>query len=93
MIFVSTGPAPWPFEVLGCIFAMDSHTAGFFEFGADPNKAFEKVKNNLIDRCLALNGDGVTNCQFEYRVCLSEGIFGKKQCVELFAYGTVVRKA
>lgn len=86
-VFVSTGTVNKVFEVLDCIFAIDSHEEGFFS-SSDPNKAFEGVKKNLIYKCKLLGGDAVLDCEFEYRNALSSD---SRQVIEIFAYGTVVK--
>ena len=89
-IIISTGGINKDYEIIDAIFAMDSHKEGFM-IGADPNKAFEGVKQQLSSKCRALGGDAVINCEFEYRVAVGEGFGGKKQVMEIFAYGTVVK--
>ena len=89
-ILVTTSGMNEEYEIIDSIFALDSSTAGFF-FGADPNKAFEKVKDQLRNKCKELGGDAVINCQFEYRVAVADGLLSKKQVIEIFAYGTAVR--
>lgn len=37
-----------------------------------------------------LGGDAVVFCQFEYRNALGNGMFGPKQILEIFAYGTTI---
>ena len=89
-IITSTGDIDQSYQIIDTIFGLDSHKAGYFS-NADPNKAFDGVKKQLIDRCKKLKGDAVVNCQFEYRVAVDSGLFGSKQVVEIFAYGTAVR--
>ncbi len=89
-ILVTTSGINDEFEIIDSIFALDSSTAGIF-WGADPNKAFDKVKDQLRNKCEQLGGDAVINCQFEYRVAVSQGLIGSKQVIEIFAYGTAVR--
>ncbi len=89
-IKISTGKVARDYEVIDTIFAMDSHKEGVWKV-ADPNRAFEGVKKTLKDKCRELGGDAIQDCQFEYRVAVSEGMLGKKQIIEIFAYGTVVK--
>jgi len=49
-----------------------------------------KVLAKLRERCRELGGDAVIDTQFEYRSAV-DGIFGKAQVMEFFAYGTAVR--
>lgn len=87
-VVVSTGGIPQPHRVIDAVFAMDSHQEGFFSGSASPAKAFEGVKSQLRQACVAAGGDAVINCQFEYRVALGSN---GKQCIEIFAYGTAVK--
>ncbi len=89
-MIIATGDIRQSYSIIDTIFAMDSHKEGFLS-GTDPNKAFEGVKNQLSKKCTALGGDAVINCQFEYRVAVGDGIMSKKQVIEIFAYGTVVK--
>lgn len=88
---VSTGNITRDYEVIDSIFALDSHKEGFFSGAANPGLAFDCVKEQLRKVCLELGGDAVISCQFEYRNALADGIFGKKQCIEIFAYGTAIK--
>ena len=89
-IIISTGDVRQNYEIIDTIFALDSHKAGFFST-AEPHKAFAGVTKQLKDQCKKLKGNAVINCQFEYRNALDSGVFGSKQVIEIFAYGTVVR--
>ena len=85
----STGDLGHPYQVLDTIFALDSNKEGLFS-GADPNTAFNGVKEQLRKKCAAIGGDAVIFCQFQYRVAVGSGLTGSKQVVEIFAYGTAV---
>jgi len=89
-ITISTGTVNQEFEILDTIFAVDSHKEGFWSGNADPNKAFEGVKASMKEKCKQLGGNAVINCQFEYRNAIADGVFSKKQVIEIFAYGTAV---
>lgn len=89
-IIVATGDIKQNYEIIDTIFAIDAHKEGFLQ-AADPNKAFEGVKEQLKKKCKALGGDGVINCQFEYRVAVANGVVSKKQVLEIFAYGTAIK--
>lgn len=78
------------FEVIDTIFAIDSHTERFWS-DADPNKACEGVKRALQKKCEQPGGDAIQDCLFEYRVAFADGLLSKKQVMEIFAYGTVVK--
>lgn len=87
---ISTGDLKQPYEILDAVFAIDSHSAGMFS-NADPSRAFEGVKEQLTKTCKKLGGNAVINCLFEYRTAVDGGILGKKQVIEIFAYGTAVK--
>ena len=87
---VLTGDLRTGYEVIDSIFAIDSTTDSFL-VGLNPDDAFEGVKQQLRKRCLNLGGNAVVNCHFEYRNALADGVIGKKQSLEIFAYGTAVR--
>ncbi len=89
-ILVTTGDIKEDYEIVDAIFALDSCTEGVFK-GADPNKAFDKVKDGLRKKANELGAHAVINCEFEYRVAVSQGIMSSKQVIEIFAYGTAVR--
>ena len=91
MVVVTTGGLDGKYEIIDAIFALDSHKGGFFSGGVDPAKAFGGVKAQLRKRCEELGGNAVIHCQFEYRNAEAEGFVGKKQVIEIFAYGTAVR--
>jgi uncharacterized protein YbjQ (UPF0145 family) len=90
-VIVATSNVPWDYEVVDAVFAIDSHQAGVFT-SASPGTAFDGAKRQLREACLALGCDAVISCLFEYRVALGDGLFGKKQCIEIFAYGTAVKR-
>ncbi len=89
-IRVLTGDHPKPYEVIDSVFAIDSATEALFQ-GLDPGAAFDGVKQQLRVNCSELGGDAVINCSFEYRNVLAGGALGKKQGLEIFAYGTAIR--
>ena len=88
-VIISTGDVNKDYEVLDIIFALGQGEAGLFSRA--PDNAFKGVKQELISKCKNLGGNAVIFCQFEYRITLDDGLFGKKQGVEIFAYGTAVR--
>ena len=92
-ILVITGDLNMNYQIIDSVFAMDHHKEGFFSGAADPSKAFGGVRSQLREKALAVGGNAVINCAFEYRVSVdTSGIFGgAKQVMEIFAYGTVVR--
>ena len=90
-VIISTGGIPGDYDTIDTIFAMGGAKEGVFS-ELDPNKAFDGVKSALADRCRAIGGDAVLFCQFEYRVALAQGLLGSKQALEIFAYGTAVKR-
>jgi len=89
-VIISTGNLNYQYAVVDCIFAFD-HAEERFLAGTDPHQAFNGVKQKLKDRCMELGGDAVINTNFEYRSAHAEGLFGAKQVIEIFAYGTVIQ--
>jgi len=89
-IKISTTDIEQDYEILDAIFALDSSTAKIFS-NANPGVAFDGVKKQLQDACTSLGGNAVIGCQFEYRNALADGLFGAKQAIEIFAYGTAVK--
>ena len=89
-ILITTGDIKEDYEIIDAVFALDSCQEGFFK-SADPNQAFDKVKEGLRKKASELGGHAVINCQFEYRVAVTQGFGGAKQVIEIFAYGTAVR--
>ena len=89
-ILITTGDIKEDYEIIDAVFALDSCKEGIFK-SADPNTAFDKVKNGLRKKASELGGHAVINCQFEYRVAVSQGFGVAKQVIEIFAYGTAVR--
>jgi hypothetical protein len=90
-VLVITGELNSDYQIIDSIFAMDSSTEGIFS-NADPGKAFAGVRSQLRESAIKLGGDAVINCIFEYRVAVSQGLMGAKQVMEIFAYGTAVRR-
>ena len=77
-------------NVVDCIFALDCTQETLFT-STNPALAFDGVKKQLKEQCLELGGQAVISTQFEYRSALADGFLGKKNAIEIFAYGTVVR--
>ena len=89
-IILTTGDLKEPYEILDTIIALDAHEAGYFS-SAKPSTAFDGVKNQLRTIAYDMGADAVICCQFEYRVAVGQGLFGSKQAIEIFAYGTAVK--
>lgn len=101
-IIISTCIPSWEYEIIDTIFAIDAHEQGLFtqllethmglHIGANPSKAFDRVKAQLKSQCAALKCDAIIGCHFEHRVAVAQGMLGNKQAIEIFAYGTAVRR-
>lgn len=89
-IIISTGDLKQDYTIIDTLFAMDSSKGGVL-FSANPGEAFKGVKAQLVKACKAAGGNAIINCQFEYRVAVSQGLMGSKQVFEIFAYGTAVK--
>lgn len=89
-IILTTGDLKEPYEILDTIIALDAHEAGYFS-SAKPSTAFDGVKNQLRTIAYDMGADAVICCQFEYRVAVGQGLFGSKQAIEIFAYGTAIK--
>lgn len=88
-IMISTGNLLRSYEIIDAVFAVEINQETWFK-AADPSKSFEGVKEQLKDKCRALDGDAVICCQFQYRISVDPGIVSK-QAAEIWAYGTAVR--
>ena len=89
-IRVSTTTPSRAYEIIDTVFAIDSSTDKMFK-SINPGEAFQGVKQQLADICRKIGGDAVVCCQFEYRNATADGLMGKKQVLEIFAYGTVIK--
>lgn len=89
-VMLTTGGIQHPYEILDVIIAIEGHEAGYFD-SANPAKAFDGVKKQLRTIAYDMKADVVVHCQFEYRVAAERGLFGSKQAIEIFAYGTAVK--
>lgn len=91
---VVTGLIPGSYSVIDSVFGFDSVRAeGVFNSAIDMTQAFDGVKEHLREACESMGGDAVIMCQFGYRVAVDDtGFFGAKQVLEIFAYGTAIRR-
>lgn len=88
-ILVTTGPVPGRYEIIDTVFALESSPEKVLR-SDHVDEAFSKVLAAIRERCRSIGGDAVIYTQFEYRSAV-DGIFGKAQVMEFFAYGTAVR--
>lgn len=91
-VIITTGPPPFDYEIIDTIFVLDTLSKKFFA-RSSPSVAFNGVKKQLKTRADIMGGDAVINCQFDYRVSAGLGILGVNHDLEIFAYGTLVKRA
>jgi hypothetical protein len=91
-VIITTGPPPFDYDIIDTIFVLDTLNKKFFS-NFSPSVAFDGAKKQLKQRADKLGGDAVINCQFDYRVSAGHGIFGVIHDLEIFAYGTLVKRA
>jgi|ETNmetMinimDraft_32_1059908.scaffolds.fasta_scaffold82032_2 hypothetical protein len=92
-VLVITGDLNVDYQVIDAVFAFDSHKEGFLTV-ADPSKAFVGVRKQLREQAVGIGANAIINCQFEYRTTAEANLFGggHKERIEIFAYGTAVRR-
>ena len=91
LVEISTGAPSWEYDTIDTIFVIDTLDKKFFS-STSPNLAFEGAKTQLKNQVQELGGDAVINCKFDYRISAGHGIFGVMHDLEIFAYGTVVKR-
>lgn len=91
-VVICTGTPPWDYEIIDTIFVLDTLDKKFFSTSS-PSVAFKGAKAQLRARAEAKGGDAVIDCHFDYRVSAGHGIFGVIHDLEIFAYGTLVKRA
>lgn len=90
-IKISTGPVCWQYEVIDTIFVIDTLNKKFFN-STSPSVAFRGAKARLRERAVRQGGDAVINCTFDYRPSKGHSTFGASHDLEIFAYGTLVKR-
>jgi hypothetical protein len=90
-IIITTGPPPFDYDIIDTIFVLDTLNKKVFS-SISPSAVFDGAKIQLKTRADKLGGDAIINCQFDYRVSSGHGIFGVGHDLEIFAYGTLVRR-
>ncbi|MDA7918339.1 hypothetical protein N9B20_01625 [Mariniblastus sp.] len=93
-VLLATGDLQEPYEILDTIMAFASTgSPGFLEKDrGNAAAAFVAVKQLMRQIAVSNGGDAVINCQFEHRFAVAgEGILSN-QAVEMFCYGTLVRR-
>lgn len=89
---VTTGSAPWPYEIDRVVFNIGASTGILSFLKPSPDLAFRHAEAALKLQAVALNCDAVIHTQFEHRITVTKGAFGPNQGIEVFAYGTAVRR-
>ena len=90
-VIITTGPPPFEYEIIDTIIVLDTLDKNFFH-EAEPSLAFDGVKRKLRNRGLKQGANAIINCHFDYRISAGHGIFGVLHDLEIFAYGTLVKK-
>ena len=90
-VIITTGPPPFEYEIIDTIFVLDTLSKKVFS-SISPSAVFDGAKIQLKQRADKLGGDAIINCTFDYRVSAGHGIFGVIHDLEIFAYGTLVKK-
>jgi hypothetical protein len=90
-VIITTGPPPFDYEIIDTIIVLDTLSKKFFQ-KSSPSLAFEGVKKKLKKRGATLGADAVINSHFDYRISAGHGIFGVVHDLEIFAYGTLVKR-
>lgn len=90
-IIITTGPPPFEYEVIDTLIVLETLSKNFFQ-EAGPSLAFNGVKRKLRNRGFKKGATAIINCHFDYRISAGHGIFGVIHDLEIFAYGTMVKK-
>ena len=91
-VVICTGTPPWDYEIIDTLFVLDTLDKKFFSTSS-PSVAFKGAKAQLRARAESIGGDAVIDCRFDYRVSAGgHGIFGVIHDLEIFAYGTLVKR-
>jgi len=91
-VVICTGTPPWDYDIIDTIFVLDTLDKKLFSTSS-PSVAFKGAKAQLRARAEKAGGDAVIDCRFDYRVAAGgHGIFGVIHDLEIFAYGTLVKR-
>ena len=91
-IRVSTGDVRWPYEIERVVFNIGASTGMLGFIPPSPDQALRAAELALKHQAYELGCHAVVHTQFEHRITVTEGVFGNNQGVEVFAYGTAVRR-
>ncbi len=90
-ILITTGPPNFEYELIDTIIVLDTLDKNFFH-NSEPSLAFNGVKKKLRERAFKQGADAIINSHFDYRISAGHGIFGVVHDLEIFAYGTMVKR-
>jgi hypothetical protein len=89
---VSTGSVPWDYELAGLLFATSATTIGDHWDPGAAGSPFRAEEAELQSKAFALGCHGVAFTRFEQRIATGSGLVSARPVVEVFAYGTAVRR-
>lgn len=91
-IKVTTGDVKWDYEIDRVLFSIGGTSGSFGFLPPSPDVAFRRAELALKEQAAELGCDAVIYAQFEHRITVDQGLLGPNQGVEVFAYGTAVRR-
>jgi len=91
-ISVTTGDVRWDYEIDRVLFNIGASSGALGFIKASPDAAFRQAEWALKAQAAELGCHAVIHTQFEHRITVSGGIAGPNQGIEVFAYGTEVRR-
>ena len=89
---VTTGDVRWDYEIDRVVFNIGASTGALGFIKPSPDAAFRQAEWALKAQAAELGCHAVIHTQFEHRITVTQGIVGPNQGVEVFAYGTAVRR-
>ncbi len=92
-IVTSTGGVPFDYEIIQIVFSVGANEGAFANLvRPSADQAFRQADLALKYQCMSLGGDAVIHCIFEHRSALSSSSYLASQVIEVWAYGTAVRR-
>ena len=85
-IIISTGDINEKYKILDTIMVLGSDVAGWIK-GANPNQAFEMVKEQMRSIAVEKGGNAVINCQFQFRYAVDTKMLIMAQAFESMVTG------
>jgi len=89
---VTTGDVRWDYEIDRVLFNIGASKGMLGFVKPSPDAAFRQAELSLKAQAAELDCHAVIHTQFEHRITVSSGIAGPNQGIEVFAYGTAVRR-